>query len=74
MSYIPIGDVRSCQLLWTYGPGALIDLLNLPVLTMGLERWDEQAMPGNRGSAPARRGEAGNGQPGDASADAADQG
>jgi len=20
MSYIPVGDVRPCQLLWTYGP------------------------------------------------------
>lgn len=42
MSYIPVGDVRPSQLLWTYGPGALIDLPNLSVLTMGLERWDEQ--------------------------------
>ena len=42
MSHIPVGDVRPSQLLWTYGPGALIDLPNLSVLTMGLERWDEQ--------------------------------
>ena len=42
MSYIPVGDVRPSQLLWTYGPGALIDLPNLSVLTMGLDRWDEQ--------------------------------
>src|SRR3954470_11469820 len=42
MSYIPVGDVRPSQLLWTSGPGALIDLPNLSVLTMGLERWDEQ--------------------------------
>ena len=42
MSYLPVGDVRPSQLLWTYGPGALIDLPNLSVITMGLERWDEQ--------------------------------
>lgn len=38
---IPVGDVRPSQLLWTYGPGALIDLPNLSVITMGLNRWDE---------------------------------
>jgi hypothetical protein len=42
MSKIPVGDVRPSQLLWTYGPGALVDLPNLSVLTMGLDRWDEQ--------------------------------
>lgn len=34
-----VGSVRPSQLLWTYGPGALIDLPNLSVLTMGLEQW-----------------------------------
>ena len=43
MSNIPVGEVRPSQLLWTYGPGALIDLPNLSVLTMGLDRWDETA-------------------------------
>ena len=38
---IPVGEVRPSQLLWTYGPGALIDLPNLSVITMGLDRWDE---------------------------------
>lgn len=38
---IPVGEVRPSQLLWTYGPGALIDLPNLSVVTMGLDRWDE---------------------------------
>lgn len=38
---IPVGEVRPSQLLWTYGPGALIDLPNLSVVTMGLHRWDE---------------------------------
>jgi hypothetical protein len=41
MSNIPVGDVRPSQLLWTYGPGALVDLPNLSVITMGLDRWDE---------------------------------
>ena len=40
MSNVPVGDVRPSQLLWTYGPGALIDLPNLSVVTMGLNRWD----------------------------------
>lgn len=40
MSTHPVGDVRPSQLLWTYGPGALIDLPNLSVITMGLDRWD----------------------------------
>ncbi len=34
-----VGDVRPSQLLWTYGPGALIDLPNLSVITMGLDFW-----------------------------------
>jgi hypothetical protein len=38
---LPVGSVRPSQLLWTYGPGALVDLPNLSVLTMGLDRWDE---------------------------------
>ncbi|WP_077702787.1 DUF1998 domain-containing protein [Virgibacillus dokdonensis] len=42
MSTHKVGDVRPTQLLWTYGPGALIDLPNLSVITMGLERWDEE--------------------------------
>ncbi len=36
-----VGDVRPSQLLWTYGPGALIDLPNLSVITMGLDNWEE---------------------------------
>lgn len=41
MSSTPVGQVRPSQLLWTYGPGALVDLPNLSVITMGLNRWDE---------------------------------
>lgn len=37
---IRVGEIRPSQLLWTYGPGALIDLPNLSVVTMGLDRWD----------------------------------
>ena len=40
MSKNPVGDVRPSQLLWTYGPGALVDLPNLSVVTMGLDRWE----------------------------------
>lgn len=36
----PVGSIRPSQLLWTYGPGALIDLPNLSVITMGLNHWD----------------------------------
>ena len=46
MSKIPVGEVRPSQLLWTYGPGALVDLPNLSVITMGLDRWEEtRCMP-----------------------------
>ncbi|HNX76340.1 MAG TPA: DUF1998 domain-containing protein [Candidatus Rifleibacterium sp.] len=40
MSTYPVGQVRPSQLLWTYGPGALIDLPNLSVITMGLDKWE----------------------------------
>jgi hypothetical protein len=36
---IPVGEVRPSQLLWTYGPGALIDLPSLSVITMGIDQW-----------------------------------
>ena len=36
-----VGQVRPSQLLWAYGPGALIDLPNLSVITMGLDSWRE---------------------------------
>ncbi|MBF2759127.1 MAG: DUF1998 domain-containing protein [Ectothiorhodospiraceae bacterium AqS1] len=35
-----VGEVRPSQILWTYGPGALIDLPNLSVVTMGIDRWE----------------------------------
>lgn len=38
---IPVGEVRPSQLLWTYGPGALIDLPNLSVVTLGIDRWEK---------------------------------
>ncbi len=40
MSHL-VGQVRPSQLLWTYGPGALIDLPNISVITMGLNLWDK---------------------------------
>ncbi len=36
----PVGEVRPSQLLWTYGPGSLIDLPNLSVVTLGIDRWE----------------------------------
>ena len=40
MSQHVVGSVRPSQLLWTYGPGSLIDLPNISVITMGLDRWN----------------------------------
>ncbi len=37
----PVGEVRPSQILWTYGPGALIDLPGLSVTTMGTDRWEK---------------------------------
>ncbi len=45
MSETSVGQVRPSQLLWTYGPGALVDLPNLSVVTMGLDRWDTDRCP-----------------------------
>ncbi len=45
MSNTAVGEVRPSQLLWTYGPGALIDLPNLSVVTMGLDRWEVNRCP-----------------------------
>lgn len=38
----PVGEVRPSQLLWTYGPGALVDLPNLSVITMGTDQWEKE--------------------------------
>lgn len=32
-----VGQIRTSQLLWNYGPGALIDLPNFSAITMGLD-------------------------------------
>jgi len=37
----PVGEVRPSQILWTYGPGSLIDLPSLSVITMGTDRWEK---------------------------------
>ncbi len=42
MSNCFVGQVRPSQILWTYGPGALIDLPNLSVITMGLDYWRKE--------------------------------
>ena len=41
MNKCVVGQIRPSQLLWTYGPGSLIDLPNLSVITMGLDMWRE---------------------------------
>jgi Domain of unknown function (DUF1998) len=41
----PVGEVRPSQLLWTYGPGALIDLPSLSVVTLGIDRWEKDRCP-----------------------------
>ena len=38
----PVGEIRPSQLLWTYGPGALIDLPSLSVITLGTDRWEKE--------------------------------
>lgn len=45
MTRTVVGEVRPSQLLWTYGPGALMDLPNLSVVTMGLDRWEVDRCP-----------------------------
>lgn len=45
MSSYLVGQVRPSQMLWTYGPGALIDLPNISVVTMGLDRWNTEYCP-----------------------------
>ena len=41
-----VGEIRPSQLLWTYGPGALIDLPSLSVVTAGIDHWPkEECMP-----------------------------
>ena len=44
-STTPVGDVRPSQLLWTYGPGALIDMPSLSVVTQGTDRWEKDRCP-----------------------------
>lgn len=38
----PVGEIRPSQLLWTCGPGALIDLPSLSVITLGTDRWEKE--------------------------------
>lgn len=45
MNKCVVGQIRPSQLLWTYGPGSLIDLPNLSVITMGLDMWREIDCP-----------------------------
>ena len=38
----PVWEIRPSQLLWTYGPGALIDLPSLSVITLGIDQWEKE--------------------------------
>lgn len=40
-----VGQVRPSQVLWAYGPGSIVDLPNLSVVTMGLNKWDPNRCP-----------------------------
>jgi hypothetical protein len=44
-------EVRPSQLLWTYGPGALIDLPSLSVVTLGIDDGKRIAVSRFRGTA-----------------------
>ena len=37
------GSLRPSQLIWTYGPGAVVDLQNVSVMTIGLQSWEGPA-------------------------------
>lgn len=55
-----VGQVRPSQLLYTYGPGSMVDLPNLSVLVMGLNFWaaddaNTRVLPEKRLVAAVRR-------------------
>ena len=35
-----VGQTRPSQLIWAYGPGAIVDLMNFSVMTMGIDSWN----------------------------------
>jgi hypothetical protein len=37
-----IGEIRPSQMMWTYGPGALVDLPNMSVVTLSTDRWPKE--------------------------------
>ena len=39
----PVGTLRPSQLLWSFGPGAVVDLPRLSVVVMGLDRWNAES-------------------------------
>lgn len=44
MTAVVVGELRPSQLLYTFGVGAIIDLPNLSVMTLGLDYWDAGTM------------------------------
>ncbi|KAB7790044.1 DUF1998 domain-containing protein [Bifidobacterium leontopitheci] len=48
-NYAKVGSSRSSTLLYTYGPGAIMDLPHFTVMPMGLEAWDRVWSNANSG-------------------------
>ena len=40
LSDVRVGEMRPSQLLWAYGPGAVVDLPNFSVVVKGLDFWE----------------------------------
>ncbi|MHB1136192.1 MAG: DrmB family protein [Coriobacteriia bacterium] len=40
LSDVRVGEMRPSQLLWAYGPGAVVDLPNFSVVVKGLDYWE----------------------------------
>ena len=36
-----VGEIRPSQLLWTFGPGALIDFPNISVVNLNIDLWQK---------------------------------
>ena len=54
MSDALAGDVRPSQIIWSYGPGATLDLPELSAVVMGLDywkksNWEKERCPGLSG-------------------------
>ena len=48
-NYSKVGSSRGSTLLYTYGPGSIMDLPHFTVMPMGLEAWDRVWKHANSG-------------------------